>query len=56
MSRGRMEANMTTATAYCSIVWTAGWSGRTEFHWIAPYRKRLERADDYLTEVQQWDV
>lgn len=52
MNRGRMEANMTTATAYCWIVWTAGWSGRTEFHWIAPCRKRLERADDYLTEVQ----
>lgn len=38
-----------TATAYCWIVWTAsGRHGQTTFDWIAPCRKRLERAEDYL--------
>ena len=37
-----------TATAYCWILWTnSGRHGPTEFDWIAPCRKRLERAEDY---------
>lgn len=51
MVKGRLEPKKTSATAYSWIVWTPGWIGRTEFHWIAPCRKRLERADDYMTET-----
>lgn len=51
MNRGRMEAGMTTATAYCWIIWTPGWSARTQYDWIAPCRKRLERTTDYTMEV-----
>lgn len=50
MNRGKMEANMTTATAYCWIVWQRNWTARTEYHWISPCRKRLERAEDYTQE------
>lgn len=48
MHRGRLEKDGTTATAYCWIVWDK-WNGtrETRFHWIAPCRKRLERASDY---------
>lgn len=46
-NRGKMEAGMTTATAYCWIIWQREWTGPTEYHWIAPCRKRLERAEDY---------
>lgn len=46
--KGRCDANASTATAYCWIVWSKGRAGYpTEFHWIAPCRKRLERACDY---------
>jgi hypothetical protein len=34
------------STAYCWLVWIDGESP-TKFDWIAPCRKRLERADDY---------
>jgi hypothetical protein len=49
-----LSANGSTATAYCWLVWQCSgpggpWSGRgrTVFDWIAPCRKRLERAEDY---------
>ena len=46
--KGRCDANASTATAYCWIVWARGRAGwPTEFHWIAPSRKRLERPGDY---------
>lgn len=48
MHKGKLSAKGSTATAYCWIVWSAGWAGVTEFDWIAPCRKRLERAEDYL--------
>ena len=48
MHKGKLSAKGSTATAYCWLVWRNGesWPG-TRFHWIAPCRKRLERADDY---------
>lgn len=37
-----------TATAYCWVVFARGRAGwPTEFHWIEPCRKRLERVGDY---------
>lgn len=49
MHKGTLSAKGSTATAYCWIVWTnTGRHGPTEFDWIAPCRKRLERAEDYL--------
>jgi hypothetical protein len=46
MNKGVCRANMTTATAYCWVVW-AGVTTHTEFDWIPPCRKRLEKAGDY---------
>lgn len=46
MHKGRLSANGSTATAYCWLVWKVG-HPCTEFEWIAPCRKRLERAGDY---------
>lgn len=47
MHKGRLSPKGSTATAYCWIVWVKGHSGPTEFDWIAPCRKRLERPSDY---------
>jgi hypothetical protein len=48
MHRGKLSARGSTATAYCWIIWNAG-DYATRFDWIAPCRKRLERAEDYQT-------
>lgn len=49
MHKGRLVKNGSTATAYCWVVWRKGnWiHAGTRFEWIAPCRKRLERAEDY---------
>lgn len=47
MHKGKLSAKGSTATAYCWLVWIMGEDG-TRFDWIAPCRKRLERAEDYL--------
>ncbi len=47
MHKGKLSAKGSTATAYCWLVWTPGATG-TQFGWIAPCRKRLEQAEDYL--------
>lgn len=48
MHRGKLSENGSTATAYCWLVWHKSKSvGTTEFDWIAPCRKRLERPEDY---------
>lgn len=48
MHKGKLSPKGSTATAYCWIVWTnSGRHGPTEFDWIAPCRKRLERPEDY---------
>jgi len=50
MHKGRLAPEGSTATAYCWLVWISGLPDRevaTEFEWIAPCRKRLERPSDY---------
>ena len=47
MIKGRLTATGSTATSYCWLVWIVGREG-TEFCWIPPCRKQLERAGDYL--------
>ena len=47
MHKGKLSEKGSTATAYCWIVWQNKKTERTEFDWIAPCRKRLERAGDY---------
>lgn len=48
MHKGKLSAKGSTATAYCWLVWEkTAQPHRTEFGWIAPCRKRLERVGDY---------
>lgn len=48
MFKGRVDPEGSTATAYCWIVWhKAKRHNHTNFHWIPPCRKRLERPEDY---------
>lgn len=47
MVKGGYDPKASSATAYSWIVWLAGESD-TRFRWIAPCRKRLERASDYV--------
>lgn len=47
MHKGRLAPEGSTATAYAWLVWINGESP-TEFRWIAPCRKRLERPSDYV--------
>jgi hypothetical protein len=46
MHKGRLAPEGSTATAYCWVVWEHECTD-TNFDWIAPCRKRLERAADY---------
>lgn len=48
MVKGRLTTTGSTATAYCWLVWMEGEEG-TQFCWIPPCRKNLERASDYET-------
>lgn len=50
MVKGRCDPCASTATSYCWIVWPPRLAGRpspTEFVWIPPCRRRLERPGDY---------
>lgn len=48
MHKGKLSAKGSTATAYCWIVWNKRkLHSPTQFGWIPPCRKRLERASDY---------
>lgn len=47
MHKGRLAPEGSTATAYAWLVWLEGDPDLTRFEWIAPCRKRLERAEDY---------
>jgi hypothetical protein len=52
MNRGLCHAKMTTATAYCWLVWAGTLPANvTRFDWIPPCRKRLEKASDYVLPV-----
>jgi hypothetical protein len=52
MQRGQLNRAGSTATAYCWLIWDkrriaeSGGHG-TQFHWIPPCRKRLEKDSDY---------
>lgn len=50
MHKGRLLEKGSTATSYCWLVWRKGATSGTQFHWIEPCRKRLERKEDY----QDW--
>jgi hypothetical protein len=47
MFKGRLDKGGSTATAYCWLVWRKPSPYRTQFHWLAPCRKALERPGDY---------
>lgn len=47
MHKGRLAPEGSTATAYAWLVWLDSGESETRFEWIAPCRKRLERASDY---------
>lgn len=54
MHKGRLAPEGSTATAYCWVIWrvqrdSVGPMARpsARLHWLAPCRKRLERASDY---------
>lgn len=49
MHKGRLAPEGSTATAYCWLIWLLPDVERnTRFDWLAPCRKRLERAEDYV--------
>jgi hypothetical protein len=50
MHKGRLAPEGSTATAYAWLVWLEGETG-TQLRWVAPCRKRLERASDYPVEA-----
>lgn len=50
MHKGRLAPEGSTATAYAWLVWAGG--GKTQFDWIAPCRKRLERPGDYPVQAE----
>lgn len=48
LHKGRLSEKGSTATAYCWIAWKTPRDLRcTQFRWIPPCRKRLERRSDY---------
>jgi hypothetical protein len=47
MHKGRLAPEGSTATAYCWLVWEHDNLAQPGIEWIAPCRKRLERAEDY---------
>jgi hypothetical protein len=49
MVQGRLDRKASTATGYAWLVWEKGFAGATQFCWIPPCRKRLERDDDYAS-------
>lgn len=49
MVKGRIDPKASTATSYCWVLWEniRGRIGITDFVWIPPCRKELERPEDY---------
>jgi len=48
MHKGKLSAKGSTATSYCWLVWrNSDRTGMTQFHWIPPCRKQLEKSEDY---------
>jgi hypothetical protein len=52
MHKGRLAPEGSTATAYAWLVWIDG-ETPTQLRWIAPCRKKLERAEDYAAPKHQ---
>lgn len=55
MHKGRLAPEGSTATSYCWLVWLDGGADGSDcrLEWIAPCRKRLERAGDYPASAPQ---
>jgi hypothetical protein len=47
MHKGKLSEKGSTATAYCWLIWKKQHAHPTQFDWIAPCRKALEREGDY---------
>ena len=49
MVKGRLDPDISTATAYCWVLWCKPWMSRRgcRFQWIRPVRAELEREGDY---------
>lgn len=48
MHKGKLSEKGSTATAYSWVIWNKKLHRHnTQFHWIAPCRKRLEKPEDY---------
>lgn len=47
MVKGRLDKGASSATSYCWIVWEKNPGLTGMFEWVAPCRKRLEKARDY---------
>lgn len=47
MVKGRIDKKASTATGYSWVIWEHDHVGPTEFAWVPPCRKRLEKSDDY---------
>lgn len=46
--KGKLTATGSTATSYCWVIWLAPYRyTQTEFDWIPPCRRKLERPGDY---------
>jgi hypothetical protein len=46
MVKGRHDPDASTATSYAWIVWKRGWSKGTQFQWIPPCRRELQKPTD----------
>jgi hypothetical protein len=47
MVKGRLDQKATTATAYAWFVWEKKTPSNSRLVWVPPYRKYLERPQDY---------
>jgi hypothetical protein len=54
MVEGRLDREITTATAYAWLVWEKDRLGSCELFWIPPCRKKLERDEDYDLPTKMW--
>jgi hypothetical protein len=53
MVKGKVDENASSATSYCWLVWRKDADRSTNFHWLPPCRKRLERPADYVAEAAE---
>jgi hypothetical protein len=54
MVEGRLDREITTATAYAWLVWEKDRLGSRELFWVPPRRKKLERDEDYDLAPKMW--